>query len=119
RDGQARRRRGARHARRLDARRPRRRALARAPRASRRRRAHGRRRERRRGRAAPARGARVRIEEHVPLSRFTTLGSGGPARWFARPETDEELAEALAFALDRDAGVAVVGLGSNLLVADG
>jgi UDP-N-acetylenolpyruvoylglucosamine reductase len=58
------------------------------------------------------------IEEHVPLSRFTTLGTGGPARWFARPETEAELAEALAFAAGRGAGVFVVGLGSNLLVAD-
>ena len=58
------------------------------------------------------------FEEHVPLSRFTTLGTGGPARWFARPETEAELAEALAFAAGQGAGVFVVGLGSNLLVAD-
>jgi UDP-N-acetylmuramate dehydrogenase len=58
------------------------------------------------------------IEENVPLSRFTTLGTGGPARRFARPETAVELAEALRFASDRGIGVAVVGLGSNLLVAD-
>ena len=58
------------------------------------------------------------IEEHVVLSRFTTLGTGGPARWFARPETEAELAEALTFAADRGISVFVVGLGSNLLVAD-
>jgi UDP-N-acetylmuramate dehydrogenase len=58
------------------------------------------------------------VEERVPLSRFTTLGTGGPARWFARPETEAELAEALAFAAGRGVGVFVVGLGSNLLVAD-
>jgi UDP-N-acetylmuramate dehydrogenase len=58
------------------------------------------------------------IEEQVPLSRFTTLGTGGPARWFARPETESELAEALAFAAEREVGVFVIGLGSNLLVAD-
>lgn len=58
------------------------------------------------------------IEEQVPLSRFTTLGTGGPARWFARPETVEELDEALGWAADRDLAVSVVGLGSNLLVAD-
>jgi UDP-N-acetylmuramate dehydrogenase len=60
----------------------------------------------------------VKIEEGVALGRFTTLGTGGPARWFARPETPTELEEALAWARDHDAGVAVVGLGSNLLVAD-
>lgn len=58
------------------------------------------------------------IEEQVPLSRFTTLGTGGPARWFAKPERVEELAEALEWASERDFPVAVVGLGSNLLVAD-
>jgi UDP-N-acetylmuramate dehydrogenase len=60
----------------------------------------------------------VEIEEHVPLSRFTTIGTGGPARWFARPQTLEQLEQALAFAGERGVGVAVVGLGSNLLVAD-
>jgi UDP-N-acetylmuramate dehydrogenase len=60
----------------------------------------------------------VKIEENVQLSRFTTLGTGGPARWFARPETPEELEQALAFAAEQEAVVAVVGLGSNLLVAD-
>ena len=58
------------------------------------------------------------IEERVPLSRYTTLGTGGPARWFARPETPADLEEALAWAAERDAAVSVVGLGSNLLVAD-
>jgi UDP-N-acetylenolpyruvoylglucosamine reductase len=60
----------------------------------------------------------VTIEERVPLSRYTTLGTGGPARWFARPETTAELGEALAWAAERDSAVSVVGLGSNLLVAD-
>jgi len=60
----------------------------------------------------------VTIEEQVALSRFTTLGTGGPARWFARPESAEELERALAWAAERGAEVAVVGLGSNLLVAD-
>jgi len=58
------------------------------------------------------------IEEQVPLSRFTTLGTGGPARWFGKPETLDQLAEALTWAAERGASVSVVGLGSNLLVAD-
>jgi UDP-N-acetylmuramate dehydrogenase len=60
----------------------------------------------------------VRIEECVPLSRFTTIGVGGPARYFARPETAGELEEALRHAAERGLDVAVVGLGSNLLAAD-
>ena len=58
------------------------------------------------------------IDEAVPLSRFTTLGTGGPARWFARPETLAELERALAWAAERDLPVATIGLGSNVLAAD-
>jgi UDP-N-acetylmuramate dehydrogenase len=60
----------------------------------------------------------VKIEENFSLARLTTLGTGGPARFFARPETLAELEQALGFGHDRGVGVAVVGLGSNLLAAD-
>jgi UDP-N-acetylmuramate dehydrogenase len=60
----------------------------------------------------------VTIEENVPLARYTTLGTGGPARFFARVDTIHELEEALAFAARTNAALAVVGLGSNLLAAD-
>jgi UDP-N-acetylmuramate dehydrogenase len=60
----------------------------------------------------------VKIDEGVRLSRFTTLGTGGPARAFARPETIEELQAALDFAREQSLPVAALGLGSNLLVAD-
>ena len=60
----------------------------------------------------------MKLDEGVALSRFTTLGTGGPARAFARPETLEELEEALAWAGERELPVATIGLGSNLLVAD-
>ena len=60
----------------------------------------------------------MNIEERVRLSRYTTLGTGGPARAFARPETLAELRDALGFAREQELDVVVVGLGSNLLVAD-
>ncbi|HVR13976.1 MAG TPA: UDP-N-acetylmuramate dehydrogenase [Gaiellaceae bacterium] len=60
----------------------------------------------------------MNIEEHVPLARHTTIGTGGPARWFARPQTIAELQEALAFAEREAVAATVVGLGSNLLAAD-
>jgi UDP-N-acetylmuramate dehydrogenase len=60
----------------------------------------------------------VNVREGASLARFTTLGTGGPARYLGEPETDEELAEQLAWAAGRGLPVAVVGLGSNLLVAD-
>ena len=61
----------------------------------------------------------MKVDEGVALSRFTTIGTGGPATAFARPETVEELEEALAWARERQLAVATIGLGSNLLVADG
>lgn len=60
----------------------------------------------------------IELSEGVALSRYTTLGTGGPARWFARPESVDELVEALAWARDHGSAVEVVGLGSNLLVHD-
>jgi UDP-N-acetylmuramate dehydrogenase len=60
----------------------------------------------------------MKVAEDVDLSRFTTLGTGGPARALARPETLDELHAALRYGRERDLPVATVGLGSNLLVAD-
>jgi UDP-N-acetylenolpyruvoylglucosamine reductase len=60
----------------------------------------------------------VNAESDVSLSRFTTLGTGGPARQLARPQTLAELGELLAWAAMNEWPVAAVGLGSNLLVAD-
>src|SRR5207344_850594 len=42
------------------------------------------------------------IEEGVALSRHTTIGTGGPARFFARPGTLAELVELLAWARGED-----------------
>ncbi len=58
------------------------------------------------------------MKERVSLTRYTTLGTGGPARWFASPATVEDLVGRLAWAQAEGLLVAVVGLGSNLLVAD-
>ena len=60
----------------------------------------------------------MKVEEGVALSRFTTLGAGGPATAFARPESVDEVVDALAWARDQGLSVATIGLGSNLLIAD-
>jgi len=60
----------------------------------------------------------VSSERAVPLSRYTTLGTGGPARVFARPESVDELQDLLRRAAGEGLPVATVGLGSNLLAAD-
>jgi UDP-N-acetylmuramate dehydrogenase len=58
------------------------------------------------------------VKEHVALARYTTIGTGGPARWFGRPETVDELHGLLRWAGEHGAAVEVIGLGSNLLVHD-
>ncbi len=58
------------------------------------------------------------FERGVPLSRWTTIGTGGPARAFAQPASEHELRQALAWAAAEGLPVVVVGLGSNVLAAD-
>ena len=62
--------------------------------------------------------AMIEIEHDYPLSRLTTVRAGGRAELFARPGTEAELVELLAWARSEGHAVAVVGSGSNLLVAD-
>lgn len=60
----------------------------------------------------------MNVEESYPLARLTTVRAGGDADLFARPSTEEELVELLAWAAGEGHPVEVVGSGSNLLVAD-
>jgi UDP-N-acetylmuramate dehydrogenase len=53
----------------------------------------------------------------VPLARYTWYKLGGPARFFAEPRDEVELAEVLAFC-DDEIDVYPLGLGANLLVSD-
>jgi UDP-N-acetylmuramate dehydrogenase len=60
----------------------------------------------------------TRVEENVPLARLTTIGTGGPARWVARPGSVDELQDALRWAKEQDTVVETIGLGSNMLAHD-
>jgi UDP-N-acetylmuramate dehydrogenase len=60
----------------------------------------------------------LQIREDVPLAPFTTLGIGGPARYFAVAATEDDVAEAVAWAKERGVKLFVLGGGSNLLVRD-
>jgi UDP-N-acetylenolpyruvoylglucosamine reductase len=64
--------------------------------------------------SAPPEGAQA----DFPLARLTTVRTGGPADWFARPAAEEELLALLGWAEEEDVTVGVIGSGSNLLVAD-
>jgi UDP-N-acetylmuramate dehydrogenase len=60
----------------------------------------------------------MKIVGRVGLARHTTIGTGGPARFYAEPATPEELAELLAWAAEGGHAVETIGLGSNVLVHD-
>ncbi len=54
----------------------------------------------------------------MPLAPFTTLGIGGPARYFIRADSETLIPQTIEFANDRQLPLLVLGGGSNLLVAD-
>ena len=58
------------------------------------------------------------VKPDQPLSRLTTIRTGGDADWLARPSTEGELVGMLRWAESEGVAVGVVGSGSNLLVAD-
>ena len=58
------------------------------------------------------------LTEHVSLAPMTTLGVGGPARWFAEAKTLDELREVLRWRSEESLELLVLGGGSNLLIAD-
>jgi UDP-N-acetylmuramate dehydrogenase len=60
----------------------------------------------------------IRIKENVPLAPLTTLKVGGPARLFARAESEAQVVEAFEYADKHRVDVFVLGGGSNILVAD-
>jgi UDP-N-acetylmuramate dehydrogenase len=64
------------------------------------------------------RSVTLRIEADVPLAPLTTLELGGAARFFARVDSAERLAEAAEWAAQRGLPLAVLGGGSNLIVPD-
>src|SRR5262245_40103738 len=59
-----------------------------------------------------------RLQQRVPLAPFTTLGIGGPARWFARAGSIDEVSTSQGWAESQRMPLLVLGGGSNLVVAD-
>jgi UDP-N-acetylmuramate dehydrogenase len=58
------------------------------------------------------------LRENVPLGSMTTLGIGGPARFFADIKTTDDLISGAAWARLRGLPLFVLGGGSNVVVAD-
>jgi UDP-N-acetylmuramate dehydrogenase len=58
------------------------------------------------------------VQREYPLDRMSTIRTGGEAEYFARAGSGAQLRELLGWAKTIGAEVAVVGSGSNLLIAD-
>jgi UDP-N-acetylmuramate dehydrogenase len=58
------------------------------------------------------------LRENVPLGPLTTIGIGGPARYFARATNVEELRAGIDWSRDHGQPLFILGGGSNLLIAD-
>ncbi len=58
------------------------------------------------------------VQRDFPLARLSTVRTGGPAELFARVGGETQLIELLAWARSAQVPAAVVGSGSNLLIAD-
>jgi UDP-N-acetylmuramate dehydrogenase len=70
------------------------------------------------GTSSPFVGLEQIVSENVPLAPKTWYRIGGPARWFIRPQTVEELQEAAQRCVENEIPIYVLGLGANLLVTD-
>ena len=58
------------------------------------------------------------VEADYRLSKHTWYGLGGPADYFIRPKTVDQLTEVVRRCNENDVGIYVMGFGSNLLVSD-
>jgi UDP-N-acetylenolpyruvoylglucosamine reductase len=59
------------------------------------------------------------IKLYEPLAKHTTIRIGGPAQFWAEPETEESFARLVRFCTLNELPLFVMGRGSNLLVRDG
>jgi UDP-N-acetylmuramate dehydrogenase len=68
--------------------------------------------------ASPFSGLEEIVTENEPLAPHTWYKIGGPARWYLRPRSVEELQEAARRCTENEIPIYVLGLGANLLVKD-
>jgi len=61
---------------------------------------------------------KLKLEKNVSLAPLTTLKVGGPARFFVRCESEEEVAAAVEYSEKEGIPLLVLGGGSNMLVSD-
>ena len=60
----------------------------------------------------------MKVQEHISLAAFTTLGVGGEARFFVEVHSVEEIKDAIEYAREHNLQIYPLGAGSNILVPD-
>ena len=60
----------------------------------------------------------MQILENEPMNKHTSFKVGGPARFFAKAESTEDLKAAMALAREKGLPYFILGNGTNLLVSD-
>jgi len=58
------------------------------------------------------------IQEYVPLADKNWFKTGGPARYFAEPQSAQEFQQALNFAQKKQLPIFLLGEGANILISD-
>jgi len=58
------------------------------------------------------------VESNYPMAKHTWYGLGGPADYFIRPKTVEQLKEVVQRCNENNVGIYVMGFGSNILIND-
>ncbi|MFA6263162.1 MAG: UDP-N-acetylmuramate dehydrogenase [Candidatus Babeliales bacterium] len=58
------------------------------------------------------------IEQNIPLADKNWFMTGGPARYWCEPHTEQDFAEALNFARQHNLDIFVLGTGANILISD-
>ncbi len=68
--------------------------------------------------ANPFAGLEAIVAENYSLKRHAWYRIGGPARYFIRPRSREELADAIGRCVENNIPIYILGLGANLLISD-
>ncbi|MFH1536455.1 MAG: UDP-N-acetylmuramate dehydrogenase [Patescibacteria group bacterium] len=61
---------------------------------------------------------KIKVQENVPLKEHTTIKIGGPAKYFLRALSEDELSAALSEAKQNNIKTLVLGGGSNIIFSD-
>ena len=61
---------------------------------------------------------KIKVEENIPLKKYTSIKIGGPAKYFYNAKSTQDLQIALQEAKEANINTLVIGAGSNILFSD-